>query len=229
MKMMLSMVALVAVGWAGMPSAGASHRDPLVCAATDYRDAVREFRREVHRLRYIERYDRRLVDDLERATHRFRSAAHRPDDVRRLLYHWSELQTLHGRVESAIFGRDCYPFDPVLGAHWQRVSMVMNQMVVELRRVSAGRHRSFHAPVSPGFHAAPGRVPGHSIPRHGGVGHPFPIPRGGPVGTIPGRGHGLSGHPFGSSPGPRRDHRRSSGGRDAALAILGGVLSRALQ
>ncbi|MCG8648210.1 MAG: hypothetical protein MI861_00165, partial [Pirellulales bacterium] len=81
---------------------------------------VKEFERGVLRGHY-DRRDERLVDDLEDATSELRSAARRPEDLRRLLRVWHEIECLQQRVEAAIFNPVYYPPNPPLARCWQSV------------------------------------------------------------------------------------------------------------
>ncbi len=101
--------------------AQASHRVVLYQAANAYRDAVREFERQVLRLHYMEREDERLVDDLEDHTSVLRSASRHPENSSRFADAWVKTQLLQSHVEAVIFGRACYPRNPVLERAWHAV------------------------------------------------------------------------------------------------------------
>ena len=102
-------------------TAEASPRTLIYQAANSYRDAVREFERQVLRVPYIHRHDERLVDDLEDQTSRLRSAARHPEIASRFIPEWNKTLSLQAQVETAIFGPGCYPRNPVLEQHWQQV------------------------------------------------------------------------------------------------------------
>ncbi|TWU45672.1 hypothetical protein Q31b_08480 [Novipirellula aureliae] len=123
-------------------TASASSRGPLYEASDNYRDAVCDFEGHVLRLRYIEREDRRLVDQLEDATSRLRSDARRASDLdlralERLNGTWAEIESLHHTVEIALFDQPSYPCNPTLEACWARVDMAHRQFGLVLGRANA--------------------------------------------------------------------------------------------
>lgn len=137
MKNLASIAALLSVTVISGTALGDYRREhcrSLTSAAGEYRDAVVEFERHVRDLRYIDRYDRRLVDDLEDSTSKLRSAARHPDQVSRLIYAWQEIQSLHARVERAIFHRACYPPNPSLARCWERVAWAYGEVAIQLDR-----------------------------------------------------------------------------------------------
>lgn len=224
---------LTAVVWTGA-DASARHDSSLVHPATAYRDAVQDFRRGVHRARYVDRYDRRLVDDLERASHHFRTSAHHPSDVHRLRYHWDELRSLHGRVEAALFGRGGYPRNPALNGTWGQVCGAMGELSRQLRSLGGDYRRSprpghdalrYGSPTR-GTHGSSSRHPG--VPADRSLGTPF-----GP--DVSFRFDSRFGG--GSSFGPGHDSRYRSArpplpgahGRGAAMSVLGALIERMLQ
>lgn len=186
MKTLASLAVIASAIVLNVSTASAGHDSPLYRAASNYREAVRDFEDHVFRIHYIDRYDKRLVDELEDATSHLRSAARHPDDLRRLLYRYRAVESLHFRVESALFGPDRYRANPVLARCWERVTCAHADLAEEIRCVCGHRGR-------PSF-------------RHGHIGH----------------GH----RDFDSPRWPIDRDRR--GGRDAAAAILGSILNRAL-
>lgn len=234
----------------------ANHRHPLTEAAAQYRDHVQHFERYVHKLRYLERFDVRLVERLENAACDFFGATHRIDDPSRLLYHWNEIQSLQPRVTDALFGRACYPVNPELEACWREVLQSYECVERELRCLS-------HAPVFGGptvshpsvSHRAPIGVPHHAHrPQHDWLGEPSPFPvdrfntrRVAPIGASPfGQprfGHPQFGHPqFGHPLGQRAiavppigGHNLNPGfgntrsvGSELGAAVIGSLLNRFL-
>ncbi|WP_146528842.1 hypothetical protein [Novipirellula artificiosorum] len=124
--------------------AKAGHEPTLYRAADDYRDAVVHFERDVLRLRYVHRDDKRLVDRLEDATSRLRSESRHARDLNRLLYRWEEIQLLHQTVRSALFGRPCYPRNPELAVCWQEVECAYTQYAAAIRfRFAEYEYRSY--------------------------------------------------------------------------------------
>lgn len=123
----------------GADSARADSRSPIYCAADAYREAVREFERLVLRIRYIERVDERLVDDLEDSTARLRSAARDYRRLDRLSQRFAETDRLHCRVESVFFTRPVYPPNRELDLCWRDVSRAYVVLVNELRQLQIVR------------------------------------------------------------------------------------------
>ncbi|TWT80089.1 hypothetical protein CA13_15020 [Planctomycetes bacterium CA13] len=122
-------------------SARAAQNSPLYCAADEYRDAVCHFERDVIRLHYIERSDKRLVDRLEDMTSRLRSESRRAKDFDRLVCTWEEIQRLHYAVNAALFNRPCYPCNPKLEACWRRVEYAFHAYSAAFRQCALGSHR----------------------------------------------------------------------------------------
>lgn len=125
---MKKLSALICVVFVGMfaSTASASHDSAVYAAADHYRDAVVHFEREVIRARAFDRYDVRLVDDLEDSTSRLRSAARHvrrsPDHDHRFTSALREVTKLQQRVERAIFAADCYHASQNLVGCWAAVN-----------------------------------------------------------------------------------------------------------
>ena len=113
-------------------SATAGGIPPFESAARDYRSAVQAFERQVHRLRYLDRFDVMLVERLENAACDFYGTSFRPSDVSRVSYYWNEVEVLQPRVASAIFGRDCYPVNLELADCWERVMCTYSELALRL-------------------------------------------------------------------------------------------------
>ncbi len=113
-------------------SAMAGGAPPFESAARDYRSAVQAFERQVHRLRYLDRFDVMLVERLENAACDFYGTSFRPSDVSRVSYYWNEIEVLQPRVASAIFGRDCYPVNFELAECWERVMCTYSELALRL-------------------------------------------------------------------------------------------------
>ena len=146
MKKLLTITAILAATIIS-PEAFAGHDTPLVAAACRYRDAVVDFERHVIRSRSINRYDVRLVDDLEDSTSILRSAARDPFRGDRFNCAWDDTSILHRRVEAALFGRSCSTrLDPTLVRCWEAVTCAMDDLTREVACV-----------LNPGY----GRHPGH--------------------------------------------------------------------
>lgn len=118
---MLSLMIVATLGLTATP-AQADHNSPLRRATECYRDAVKKFELLVIRTRYIDRYDERLVDELEDSTSRLRSAARDERRCDRTRSRFAETAALHYRVESVFFTRSVYPLNPQLEACWSIVS-----------------------------------------------------------------------------------------------------------
>lgn len=103
-------------------SAQADPQSALRRSTECYRDAVKKFELLVIRTRYIDRFDERLVDELEDSTSRLRSAARDERRCDRTQSRFAETAALHFRVESVFFTRSAYPFNPQLEACWSIVS-----------------------------------------------------------------------------------------------------------
>ena len=117
----LALLMALTAGLTARP-ANASHNSPVSRAAECYRTAVKKFELLVIRTRYINKYDKRLVDDLEDSTSRLRSAARNERRWDRTHARFAETAALHVRVESVFFTRTLYPPNPQLEACWTIVS-----------------------------------------------------------------------------------------------------------
>jgi len=214
-------------------TASASSRGPLYEASDHYRDTVCDFEDHVLRLRYIEREDRRLVDQLEDATSRLRSDSRRasdldPRDLDRLNCTWDEIERLHHAVETALFERPCYPRNPALEACWARVDVAHRQFALVLDRANA-----IAAEQQACLYDHPQqRISPHSVPPQ-------------VIAPVPYESYRQSATPF---PGHRSPAYRSMGqeryfgrqtygqpslqrsdSRDVGAALVGALLSRVLQ
>lgn len=100
--------------------ASASHL-PVYEAANEYRAAVRLFERAVLRARCFDRHEERIVDRLEDATSRLRSAARHPEHLHRLQVTWNEIRSLQQLVAQTIFGHPLCPAGGELVICWDKV------------------------------------------------------------------------------------------------------------
>jgi hypothetical protein len=161
-----------------VPTAQAS---PLRDAASEYKSAVKKFEIEIYERDY-DRHSKRIVQDLEEAAIRMRSASsdtRRPDRLDRA---WREILQLHPRVEAAFFGasRTCV-LQPDFGLvqSWQRVNFALGNLAQAVEwhygsygAAPAASHlspypatRELHSPYGgarhgPGFQAFPA-MPSH--------------------------------------------------------------------
>ncbi len=117
-----------------------NHHGPLEAASRAYRDQVQAMERLVHRTRYLDRYDVRLVERLENASCDFHGATFDPSDRSRLMYQWGEVQSLHSRAELALFGSATYPVNTELMACWDQVAMGYAALAVQLGCVTNHSH-----------------------------------------------------------------------------------------
>ncbi|PAY20397.1 hypothetical protein CKO51_06045 [Rhodopirellula sp. SM50] len=184
---------------------------PIYAAASDYREAVRDFERVVLRTPKIRSSVERLVDDLEDSTSDLKSAARDPARFDRLIGRFVTTDALHARVELTFFGDPLYPPEPQLEESWMAVYEAYGRLVYEIRYLQQLRSAKRGRPVAivdhrfdqqPGAPWGPGV--GAAIP-----GNPYTAPGLGP-GT---RGPAVSGSSiYGSSNyGPRIDGPRVSG------------------
>ncbi|MEM9586507.1 MAG: hypothetical protein AAGA03_04435 [Planctomycetota bacterium] len=162
MNMMKPLIAAAAMMTIASP-AYAGHNSPLYRAACQYRDAVCDFEDHVNRTRYIDRYDRRLTDDLEDATSELRSAARRPEELNRLLYAWNTVSSLHTRVELAIFDRPCYPHNPVLEQCFEKVRCALAELQKQIDCLTVAPQ--VHLPARH-RHVEPTPLPIPPVPTH---------------------------------------------------------------
>lgn len=128
--------------------AKAGYDTPIYAAACEYRDAVRHFEDAVRRARYFDRYQERIVDDLEDASGDLRRAARRPHDVNRLFRVWNVIEALHPQVEYAVFGHAPCAASREIAVCWERVSRAYDAVALQ---IAACRH--------------PGSVPGYNYMR----------------------------------------------------------------
>ncbi len=133
------------------PAAHAQSNRSLRSASDRYREAVLGFERHVYRAGYFDHYAKRLADRLEDISGEFRSAAHNPGDVPRLLYHWTDLTTTQARVDATLV-RGCSRPDPELLRCWEPVLIAYNCLVEEMNGYTTGHqhpHLSGRSPVTP--------------------------------------------------------------------------------
>ena len=219
-----------------LSQAVAGHETPLYQAACHYREAVREFERGVFRAHCFGHYDERLVDRLEDATSRLRSATRHPEKIDRLLYEWDEVQSLQPRVAAAIFNPDRYPHHPELAVCWQRVTCAGQQLANELLtlQIPLPRHhhiapphiRSYDRVPAATFEGQPPRFPvtRPNLGSHGFVAPPRPSDRanyGGEISVARRGGPHPQSH---ASPANRVEPSR----RDVGAALVGAMLTRLL-
>ena len=147
----------------------AGHDTPLLAAACAYRDAVVGFERHVIRSRYISRYDVRLVDDLEDTTSTLRSAARDPFRGDRFSCAWEDVNILHRRVDSALFGRSCSTrIDPALARCWETVTCALRDLAREVDCLRNPGHRRFDSnpvPSVPQYRFDPTPAPPIVVPQ----------------------------------------------------------------
>ncbi|NND97783.1 MAG: hypothetical protein HKN47_10695 [Pirellulaceae bacterium] len=77
----------------------------LHAAATEFRNAVLIFERDVVRVRGVLRNDERIVDKFEEATKRVAIAAKNPRLMKRLTTEYRKMLPLQAQAERAIFGK----------------------------------------------------------------------------------------------------------------------------
>ncbi len=113
-------IATIVTVLSGLVFASAASADTAVYrAASNYRKAVRDFEDTVRHLRYVPKYEERLVDQFEDSTSVLRDAARRYDRLDRLQYAWDTTRSLQVRVESTVVAQ--YGADPSLARAWNRV------------------------------------------------------------------------------------------------------------
>ena len=182
-----------------VPTAQAS---PLRDAASEYKSAVKKFEIEIYERDY-DRHSKRVVQDLEEAAIRMRSASSDTHRLDRLDRAWQEILQLHPRVEAAFFGstRTCV-VEPDFGLvqTWQRVNFALGNLAqavdwlygsygVSPAAAHLPPYRASREPYSPsagprhgsGFQAFPGvplHVPLHSgeLPSNRRGDHPYVVP-----------------------------------------------------
>lgn len=101
-----------------------AHANPLRDASSEYKHAVKQFEIAIYR-RGFDRPAKDLIQELEEAAIRMRSASFHPQRLDRLECAWREVQYLHPRVEVGIFGastigRRCPDIE--LEQCWERVN-----------------------------------------------------------------------------------------------------------
>lgn len=142
----------------------ASHDSPLYEATDRYRDAVVHFERHVIQARTFDRYDVRLVDDLEDSTSRLRSAARHAyrsaDHDYRFASAMRAVTKLHSRVEQAICGEPSFHQHPELAGCWQAVTHAFAAVINEANCLA--QHRHIH--VQETWHRVPNYAPQVVVP-----------------------------------------------------------------
>ena len=159
-------------------TASASNNSPLYEAADQYRDAVVDFELHVIKSRQFERYDVRLVDDLEDSTSPLRSRArnaHRnPDYAYKFESALRSVVTLHARVEKAIFHQSYSRPSPELQRCWQEVEQAYSCLILEANRFANPapvREANFYQPsyeprrIAPTNYVPPVAVPQRLAPQ----------------------------------------------------------------
>ncbi len=121
---------------------------PIYAAASDYRDAVRDFERVVLRTPKIRSSVERLVDDLEDSTSELKSAARDPARFDRLIGRFVTTDALHARVELTFFGDPLYPPEPHLEESWMAVYEAYGRLVYEIRYLQQLRSAKRGRPVA---------------------------------------------------------------------------------
>ncbi|MCR9296287.1 MAG: hypothetical protein NXI32_26550 [bacterium] len=115
------LLTVLSIGFAWNPEA---HANPLRDASSEYKHAVKQFEIAIYR-RGFDRPAKELIQELEEAAIRMRSASFHPQRLDRLECAWREVQYLHPRVEVGIFGastigRRCPDIE--LEQCWERVN-----------------------------------------------------------------------------------------------------------
>jgi hypothetical protein len=206
---------------------------PFESAARNYRSAVQAFERQVHRLRYIDRYDVMLVERLENAACDFYGTSFRPSDVSRVYYYWHEIEVLQPRVASVIFDRECYPINIELAQCWEQVTCAYNELALCLRPpVIVDRNgRELPQDYHPAVPRRDTRYPPHAEPYHD---HHAPSDYHGtiavpPIATQPFPIGDTRNSSFGGYPSDRYGHQtnRRVDGRDLGAVIISSLLQRA--
>lgn len=128
------------------PAVQAGHDSPVNRAACQYRDAVKKFERLVCDTPYLYREDVRLVNRLDDRACDLHGASHHLDNLDRLFCRFDEVSALHVQVERAIFGRSCYPCNPVLEACWKNVVCAYRDLC---REITCLRQGAFGPVVAP--------------------------------------------------------------------------------
>ncbi|WP_182869624.1 hypothetical protein [Stieleria mannarensis] len=121
---------------------------PIYAAASDYRDAVREFERVVLRTPKIRSSVERLVDDLEDSTSDLKSAARDPARLDRLLSRFVATDALHCRVELTFFGDPIFPAEPRLEESWIAVHEAYARLVYEVHYLQQLRSAKRGRPIA---------------------------------------------------------------------------------
>lgn len=117
-------------------TASASHG--LLNAANEYRDAVRRFERTVLRARCFNRHEEQLVNNLEQASHRLRSAARHPNDRQRLLRTWNEILSHQALIARNFVGHPRCPAGGEVANDWARVLLAGTEFATQLALIPCG-------------------------------------------------------------------------------------------
>ena len=161
----LTAICITATVFAATP-AQASHESPLYRAASEYREAVRHFERSVIRSRYLHRQHERVVDDLEDATSRLRSAARHPERTSRLFQSWDKIIYLHRRAEAVVFADPTCPSGRELAECWYAVQITFDHVAHELAGCgwrSPHQHQPIY--VETPIYVPPQNVPPLAVPQ----------------------------------------------------------------
>lgn len=199
-------------------TASAQDSRSLYLAADQYRDAMVHFEDEARRVPSIDRFTLRMIDRLEDQTSELRSATWRVTDLSRVLYEFNEIQSLHPRVEDAVFGSGCPIVRAALGPCWNEATIAYQILAGEIQRLQTPAYSSGFR----GSHCAPSvRSPGFSSP-FAPAPRIVPAPRIAPIPQFP---------PQASFRVPSQDFRgnharQRSSQADLGNLIFGSILSR---
>jgi hypothetical protein len=112
--------------------AQASNDTPIYRAASEYREAVRDFERSVVRSRYLNRTHKRVADDMEDSTSRLRRATRNPHRTERLFDAWDRVQYLQQHADVTIMSDPTCPAGAELIDCWHRVLCAYNEVAREM-------------------------------------------------------------------------------------------------
>jgi hypothetical protein len=131
-KLLLSSAFVIASTLGLAVPADAGHRHPVIEAAQQYRDTVRDFERIVFRTPAMGHTQRQAADRLELQASRVLSRAHdyrRPD---RLRAEFEQAKLLETHAESVVFANHSCPSRVVLAPIWQAVLATCEQLETQL-------------------------------------------------------------------------------------------------
>ena len=142
-------LAIIAAAMSPPAIVSAGHSTPIYQAADDYREAVRDFERQVLRTRGVSSSIKRLVDDLEDSTSDLKSAARDPARFDRLMNRFADNDALHARVEMTFFGDPLCPPTRELAEIWIAVSGSYAAFTYELQYLQQLRNakRGIRVPI----------------------------------------------------------------------------------